>query len=178
MIFLKKNVMLEVLQKPILPKEKDIYFMQLALKEAQKAFDKKEVPVGAVLVFQDKVIAKGHNQIELLRDATAHAEMLCLSSGFVYFDNWRLSDTTLYCTLEPCVMCAGAIINARVKRLVWGAKDVRVGANGSFLDIFAENHPIHELEVQGNILADESSYLLKTFFQKTRKAKDKLSSHK
>ena len=148
---------------------KDVFFMNEALKEAKKAFDLDEVPIGAVLVHSDKIIARGHNQIELLRDATAHAEMICLTSGSEYLNDWRLNDTTLYCTVEPCVMCAGAILAARVKRIVWGTEDVRLGGNGSWIDVFAKKHPMHEIEITKNILQGPSSSLLKEFFKNKRK---------
>ncbi len=146
----------------------DFYFMKEALKEAEKAFFADEVPVGAVLVYQNKIIARGHNQVESLRDATAHGEILCLTAGAAYFNNWRLTDTTLYCTLEPCIMCAGAIINSRVKRLVFGAPDMRVGSCGSWVDIFAKKHPMHNVEVRKGIMEEFSSDLLKRFFVKKR----------
>jgi tRNA(adenine34) deaminase len=146
----------------------DELFMREALKEALKAFEKEEVPVGAVLVHEGKVIARGHNQVELLQDATAHAEMVCLSAGAGALGNWRLNETTLYCTLEPCCMCAGAILAARVKRLVWGAPDLRVGANGSWIDIFEKKHPIHALEVTPRVLEAESADLMRRFFIRQR----------
>lgn len=148
---------------------RDEQFMKEALKEALKAYEKDEVPVGAVLVFENRIIARGHNQTELLQDATAHAEMICLTAGASQLNNWRLTDTTLYCTLEPCCMCAGALYSSRVKRLVWGAKDLRVGANGSWIDVFSQNHPIHEIEILSGVLQEESSALLKKFFQQKRK---------
>jgi tRNA(adenine34) deaminase len=147
----------------------DLHFMKEALREAKKAFLKKEVPVGAVLVHERAIIARGHNQVEMLHDATAHAEMLCLTAGAAFFNNWRLTGTTLYCTLEPCTMCAGAILASRVKRLVWGAQDLRVGANGSWIDIFSQKHPMHQVEVCSGVLQADSSGLLKEFFQKERK---------
>ncbi len=146
----------------------DIYFMKEALKEAKRAFDEDEVPVGAVLVHKGRVIARGRNQVELLRDATAHAEMVCLSAASEAMGNWRLLETTLYSTLEPCVMCAGALIAARVTRLVWGAPDLRVGACGSWIDLFANGHPIHKLEVVGRCLEAQAADLMRAFFQKQR----------
>jgi tRNA(adenine34) deaminase len=152
---------------------RDAHFMREAFKEALKAYEKEEVPVGAVLVFKNKVIARGHNQVELLQDATAHAEMICLTAGASQLNNWRLLDTTLYCTLEPCCMCAGAVLASRVKRLVWGAKDVRLGANGSWIDVFSHKHPMHSLEITSGVLELESADLLRKFFQKKRsKAKE------
>lgn len=151
--------------------ERDQYFMREALKEAKKAFEKEEVPVGAVLVYNDKIMARGHNQVELLQDATAHAEMLCVTSAASALSNWRLADTTLYTTLEPCVMCAGAILASRIKRLVWGAPDLRLGANGSWIDLFSEKHPMHTIEITPRILEEEAAFLMKSFFEKTRKKK-------
>ncbi|HSX10446.1 MAG TPA: tRNA adenosine(34) deaminase TadA [Chlamydiales bacterium] len=146
----------------------DAYFMREALKEAKKAFDKDEVPVGAVLVHKDRIISRGHNQVELLQDATAHAEMICLSAAAEALGNWRLTETTLYCTLEPCCMCAGALLSARVTRLVWGAPDLRVGVNGSWIDLFAHNHPIHSLTITPRVLEAESADMMRAFFQKQR----------
>jgi tRNA(adenine34) deaminase len=151
----------------------DAYFMREALKEAKKAFDKDEVPVGAVLVHKDRIIARGHNQVELLQDATAHAEMICLSAGAEALGNWRLLETTLYCTLEPCPMCAGALLSTRVTRLVWGAPDLRVGANGTWIDLFAKDHPIHSIEITPRILEAESADLMRAFFQQQRKRDDR-----
>lgn len=150
----------------------DSYFMREALKEAKKAFDKDEVPVGAVLVHGNRIIARGHNQVELLQDATAHAEMICLSAAAEALGNWRLLETTLYCTLEPCPMCAGALLSARVTRLVWGAPDLRVGANGSWIDLFSHSHPIHTIAITPRILEAESADLMRAFFQKQRGKKN------
>lgn len=147
----------------------DIFFMEKAILEAKKAFTNNEVPVGAVVVFQNKIIGKGHNQVELLHDATAHAEMIALSAAFEHFQDWRLLDATLYITLEPCLMCAGAIMQSRIKRVVWGAKDLRLGANGSFLDVFTKKHPMHQVEIEGGVLEEESADLMRRFFQKIRK---------
>ncbi|MDP1608712.1 MAG: tRNA adenosine(34) deaminase TadA [Chlamydiales bacterium] len=147
---------------------RDEQFMREALKEALKAYEKDEVPVGAVLVFEGRIIARGHNQVELLQDATAHAEILCLTAGASSLLNWRLTGCTLYCTLEPCCMCAGALFSSRIQRLVWGAKDLRVGANGSWIDVFSKKHPIHQIEVTSGILEEEAGSLLKKFFQKKR----------
>jgi tRNA(adenine34) deaminase len=151
--------------------ERDIHFMKEALKEAKKAFERDEVPVGAVLVQNNKVIARGYNQVELLQDATAHAEMLCVTAGASHLGNWRLEKTTLYCTLEPCCMCAGAILSSRIDRLVWAAPDVRVGANGSWIDLFSQKHPIHTLEIVPRVLEAESAELMRRFFQEKRKKK-------
>lgn len=148
--------------------DRDLHFMREALKEAKKAFAADEVPVGAVLVHKDKVIARGHNQVELLQDATAHAEMLCLTSGASVLENWRLADATLYCTLEPCCMCAGAMLASRIQRLVWAAPDLRLGANGSWIDLFQNKHPMHTMEITSGVLQEEAAALMREFFQKTR----------
>jgi len=148
----------------------DELFMREALKEAKKAFEKDEVPVGAVLVHRNRVIARGHNQVELLQDATAHAEMICLSAGAAALGNWRLAETALYCTLEPCCMCAGALLAARVTRLVWGAPDLRLGANGSWVDLFHRDHPMHTLEITSRVLEAEAAELMRAFFVKQRGA--------
>lgn len=145
----------------------DIFFMQKALVEAKKSLEKDEVPIGSILVYQNKIISKGHNQVELLKDATAHAEMLCLSSAYSFFNGWRLQDTVLYTTLEPCIMCSGAIILSRIKRLVIGASDARVGGAGSYVDVFSD-HPIHKVEIKRGILEKECGELLKNFFKRKR----------
>jgi tRNA(adenine34) deaminase len=151
----------------------DERFMREALKEALKAFEEKEVPVGAVIVKDGKVIARGHNQVELLKDATAHAELLTITAAENALDNWRLSKTTLYCTLEPCIMCAGAMLLSRIETLVWGAPDIRLGANGSWMDIFSYKHPLHTLNIRSGVLADWCQQPLKLFFQKRREENDK-----
>jgi tRNA(adenine34) deaminase len=156
--------------------QRDAAFMREALKEAKKALAQDEVPVGAVLALRDQVIARGYNQVELLQDATAHAEMICLTAGAGAIGNWRLSEATLYCTLEPCSMCAGAMFASRLKRLVWAAPDIRVGANGSWIDLFASEHPIHRIEVLGKVLEAEAADLLRAFFQKRRAKKSESCS--
>ena len=150
-------------------KGQDIAFMREALKEAKKAFNEDEVPIGAVLVIDRKIIARGYNQVELLHDATAHAEMICITSGAAAIGDWRLSEATLYTTLEPCCMCAGAMFASRVKRLVWGAPDIRMGANGSWINVFGEKHPMHEIEIVSGVLKEEAAELMRLFFQKQRK---------
>ncbi len=147
-------------------------WMLEALKEAWKAYQADEVPIGAVLVKEGKVIARGHNQVETLRDATAHAEMLCLTAGSVACDNWRLLNTTLYCTVEPCSMCAGALILSRVDKLVWGTQDTRQGANGSWIDLFEKRHEIHNVTISTGVLALQASELMKRFFKNKREKRD------
>lgn len=152
----------------IKPENTDERFMLEALKEAWKAFCSKEVPIGAVLVQNDRIIARGHNQVEMLRDATAHAEMLCMTAGASALNNWRLANTTLYCTVEPCSMCAGAMLLSRITTLVWGAPDLRHGAGGSWVNLLEERHPTHSIEVRDGILADFSAGLLRDFFRQRR----------
>ena len=156
----------------ILPQSEDEKFMLEALKEAWKAFKADEVPVGAVLVKDGRVIARGSNQVEMLQDATAHAEMICMTAGEVALENWRLSGTTLYSTIEPCTMCAGAMLLARVSHLVWGAPDLRHGANGSWIDLFELQHPTHRLTIRKNILQEPCAFLMRDFFQKQRQKKE------
>lgn len=152
----------------IVPTSEDERFMIEALKEAWKAFQADEVPIGAVLVHQGQIIARGYNQVELLRDATAHAEMLCMTVGSAALENWRLADTTLYTTVEPCTMCAGAMLLSRVPRLVWGAPDLRHGANGSWVDVFSKPHPTHSIDIVQGVLSELSAELLRLFFKKQR----------
>jgi tRNA(adenine34) deaminase len=149
--------------------EQDLFFMQKALKQAQLAYEEDEVPVGAVLVVNQKIVASGYNQVEKLCDPTAHAEILTLSSAPTVTGDWRLTEATLYCTLEPCSMCAGAILSARVKRLIWAAPDLRVGANGSWVDLFSGKHPFHRVDVAHGLLEEESAFLMQEFFRGKRK---------
>ena len=146
----------------------DEHFMRLALRQAQKAFELDDVPVGAVMVKNGKVIGAGFNTREIDQDPTAHAEMTAIRSAASQLGTWRLNDTTLYVTLEPCAMCAGAIVQARVKRVVFGASDPKSRAYGSLSDFLAEPHFNHLVEVQGEILADECGAILQKFFQKLR----------
>lgn len=155
----------------LVPNDDDERFMLEALKEAWKAWTIDEVPVGAVLVYEGRVIARGHNQVEMLQDATAHAEMLCLTSGEVALEKWRLTDTVLYSTIEPCSMCMGAVLLTRVPRLVWGAPDPRHGANGSWVDLLASKHPTHTVMVQRGILQTFCTQLIREFFQRRRMEK-------
>ena len=152
----------------ITPQNDDERFMLEALKEAWKAFQREEVPVGAVLVHDGSIISRGFNQVEMLHDATAHAEMICITAGENALENWRLANTTLYCTIEPCSMCAGAMLLARVPTLVWGAPDLRHGANGSWIDLFAKTHPTHAISVRSGVLGEFCALMMRDFFQKRR----------
>lgn len=146
----------------------DKIFMDEALKEAQKAFDAKEVPIGAVLVHENKIIARAHNLVEQMSDASNHAEVCCLRQAAALLKNWRLTGATLYCTVEPCSMCAGAMLLFRIKRVVYGAPDLRHGADGTVFDVLNRHHPIHNIEVVKGVCAQESAELLKKFFQERR----------
>ena len=157
----------------ITPQSDDERFMLEALKQAWKAYQEGEVPVGAVLVQEGRVIARGFNQVEMLHDATAHAEMLCITAGESALENWRLLNTTLYCTIEPCSMCLGAMLLSRVPTLVWGAPDIRHGANGSWVDLLKTPHPTHTITVRSGVLEAYASGLMKDFFQMRRDQKEK-----
>ena len=144
--------------------------MRLALRHAQHAFREKEVPIGAVVVDGNGIVlATSRNQVEGKKDVTAHAEIDCLRKAAQLRNNWRLADCVLYSTLEPCPMCLGAIQASRIKRVVYAASDLRVGACGSWVDLVGAKHPYHELEVRGGLLCEESSILLKRFFQMRRR---------
>jgi len=143
---------------------RDEYFMRLALREAERALDHDDVPIGAVVVHAGEVIGAGHNERERLQDPTAHAETLALRAAAHALGSWRVLDSTLYVTLEPCAMCAGAIVLARVPRVVYGTTDPKAGAAGSVLDVLAEPRLNHRPVVEGGVLADECAALLREFF--------------
>jgi tRNA(adenine34) deaminase len=150
------------------PARTDTDFMRLALQHAAAAEAKGEVPVGAVLVRGDEVVATGANQPIATHDPTAHAEIEALRAGGKVLSSYRLTGTTLYVTLEPCAMCAAAIVHARVKRLVFGAWDPRAGAAGSIIDVFALQGLNHRVDVFGGVLMEECSDVLKKFFSEKR----------
>jgi tRNA(adenine34) deaminase len=143
---------------------RDEYFMRLALREAERAAEHDDVPIGAVVVQGGEVLAAARNERELRADPTAHAEVLALREASTKLGTWRLLDTVLYVTLEPCAMCAGAIVLARVPRVVFGADDPKAGAAGSVLDVLAEPRLNHRPAVAGGLLAEESADLLRSFF--------------
>lgn len=146
----------------------DKYYMSEALKEAQQAFEEDEVPIGAVIIHDDRIIARAHNQIKLLKDPTAHAEMIAITQAAAHLQNERLLNTAMYVTIEPCAMCAGALVLARVKKLVFGAGDVKTGACGSLFNIAKSGRLNHNLEVKKGILEEECAWLVKEFFKKKR----------
>jgi len=147
---------------------RDEFFMRLAIREAERAAEHDDVPIGAVVVRDGEVIAAGHNERELRQDPTAHAEILALREAARALGVWRVLDSVLYVTLEPCAMCAGAIVLARVPRVVYGCADPKAGAAGSVLDVLAEPRLNHRPDVAGGLLAAESAELLRSFFAARR----------
>jgi tRNA(adenine34) deaminase len=147
---------------------RDEYFMRLALREAESAAAHDDVPIGAVVVSDGELIGAGHNERELRGDPTAHAEMIALREAARRLGRWRVLDSVLYVTLEPCAMCAGAIVLARVPRVIYGAADPKAGAAGSVLDVLGEPRLNHRPQVQGGLLAVESAALLTGFFANRR----------
>ena len=139
--------------------------MREALNQAAKALEADEVPVGAVIVNQGRIIARAHNQRELLRDPTAHAEMIAITQAAEALENWRLEGATLYVTKEPCIMCAGAMVQARVDTVVFGASDEKAGAAGSVVNLVEEPRFNHQVKVVAGVLAEESAGLLREFFR-------------
>ena len=145
--------------------DQDVHFMKMALLEAQKAFDLEEVPVGAIVVMQNKVIAKAHNQVELLNDSTAHAEIMALTTAFQHLGSKYLPDATLYVTLEPCFMCSGALYWSKIGRIVFGAYDEKHG----YRSIAGEKNPFHpKTEITGGIMEEDCAELMKSFFKMRR----------
>lgn len=148
------------------------YFMKQAIKEAEKAYKKLEVPVGAVIVKEGKIIARAHNQKETKTDTTKHAEILAIQKASKKLKSWRLIDCEMYVTLEPCTMCAGAIINSRIKKVYIGATDEKTGAVGSVLNLFDDYTFNHKVESETGILKTQCEDILKIFFKELRKMKN------
>ncbi len=149
-----------------LPGDED--FMREALRQAQKAYEADEVPVGSVVVRAGKIIARAYNQVELLKDATAHAEMLALTQAEAAVGDWRLQDCHLYVTKEPCAMCAGAIVHVRLRRLIFGCADARAGAAGSIINLLQLPSLNHRCETTSGVLQDECAAILQKFFREKR----------
>lgn len=150
----------------------DERFMRQALKEAETAFSADEVPVGSVIVFENRIIGRGYNRTESLQDPTAHAEMLAITSAAEYLGSWRLTGATAYCTVEPCAMCAGALMLARVDRLVFGTFDPKFGGCGSIFNIVADPRTNHRMAVSSGVLQDECAGLMQEFFKRRRDVKN------
>ncbi len=146
----------------------DEYFMREALRQAQKAYAADEVPVGAVVVREGKIIARAHNQVELLKDATAHAEMLALTEAEAAVGDWRLTDCDLYVTKEPCAMCAGALVHTRTRRVIFGCADPAAGAAGSLINLLQMHGFNHQCQITSGVLQKECAAMLQDFFRKRR----------
>ncbi len=143
-------------------------WMEFAFKEAEQAYKRKEVPIGAVIIFENRIIGRGYNQTEALRDPTAHAEIIAITAAASQLDNHRLENCTLYVTLEPCPMCAGAIVQARIPTLVFAASDPKAGACGTLFNIVQDKRLNHRVELVKGVLEDKCSAILKDFFAKVR----------
>lgn len=148
------------------------YYMEQALKEAEKAYKKLEVPVGAIIVKEGKIIARAHNQKETKTDTTKHAEIIAIQKASKKLKSWRLIDCEMYVTLEPCTMCAGAMINARIKKVYIGTMDEKTGAAGSVINIFKDYKFNHQVESETGILKEKCENILKQFFKELRKIKN------
>jgi len=156
---------------PIIDLQSDHYFMGEAIRQALRAYEAEEVPVGVVVVREGRIIARAFNQVEMLRDATAHAEMLAITQAEECVGDWRLNDCTLYVTKEPCPMCAGAIVHARLGRVVFGASDLKAGAAGSVMNLLQFPTLNHRSEITSGVRAEECKNLLQTFFAEQRAKK-------
>jgi tRNA(adenine34) deaminase len=159
---------------PIIDLQSDHYFMGEALRQAARAYEAEETPVGAVIVMKGRIIARASNQVELLRDATAHAEMLAMTQAEEVVGDWRLTECTLYVTKEPCPMCAGAAVHVRLARVVFGAPDPKGGAAGGAMNILQFPTLNHKCDVTSGVREEESRLLLKTFFAEQRAKKKAL----
>lgn len=155
---------------PIIDRVSDEFFMGEALRQAARAYAHDEVPVGCVIVRHQRIIARASNQVETLKDATAHAEMLAISQAQIAAGDWRLTDSTLYVTKEPCPMCAGAIVHVRCARVVYGVPDPKGGAAGGAMNILQFPTLNHRAEITGGVREDECRHLLKSFFKERRNA--------
>ena len=153
-------------------------YMKLALKEAKKAYDKKEIPVGAIIVKDDKVIARAHNLKEIKNDTTKHAELLAIQRASKKLGCWRLEDCEMYVTLEPCSMCAGALIQSRIKKVYIGTMDYKTGACGSVLNLLSDYKFNHNVEIETGVLAEECEKILKDFFKELRVDKKNMKERK
>ncbi|MFP6875785.1 MAG: tRNA adenosine(34) deaminase TadA [Roseibacillus sp.] len=157
---------------PVIDLESDAYFMQEAMREARRAYAAEEVPIGAVVVRELRVIARAWNQVETLKDATAHAEMLALTAAQTAMGDWRLEGCTLYVTKEPCPMCAGAIVHCRPERVVFGCADLKAGAAGGWINLLDVNPPLnHRCDITSGVMEEECLGMLQSFFREAREKK-------
>ncbi|WP_378955652.1 tRNA adenosine(34) deaminase TadA [Pelosinus sp. sgz500959] len=154
----------------------DSYYMGLALEEARKAYDLGEIPIGAILVMDEQVIARGHNMREIWHDATAHAEMIVIRESCEKLKRWRLTGATLYVTIEPCPMCAGALVMSRIDRLVYGSSDYKAGAVESLFNIVQNDALNHSMVVASGVRSDECAEIMRDFFRSRRKNKKTLQA--
>jgi tRNA(adenine34) deaminase len=161
------------MDEPIIDLQSDHYFMGEALRQAARAYEAEEVPVGAVIVREGRIIARAFNQVELLKDATAHAEMLAITQAEAAVGDWRLTDCTLYVTKEPCPMCAGAVVHVRLSRVVFGALDPKGGAAGSLINLLQMPPLNHRCEITSGVREAECRALLRSFFQQQRTRTEK-----
>ncbi|NUM79657.1 nucleoside deaminase [bacterium] len=150
-------------------------WMAFAYKEAEKAYEKNEIPVGAVIVFENRIVGRGHNQIEMLQDPTAHAEMIAITSAVATVGSKWLTGATLYVTLEPCTMCAGAIVLSRLSTVVYGAQDLKTGACSSLYNIVQDERLNHRVELVTGIMETKCSEILKDFFSKLRQKNNRMN---
>jgi tRNA(adenine34) deaminase len=150
--------------------DKTYKFMFSALQEAGEALEQNEVPVGAVVVYKNRIIGRGYNQVEKLKDPTAHAEMIAITAAAGYLGDWRLNECDIFVSLEPCIMCAGALLASRIKNLYFSTFDPKYGACGSLYNVAAEGKYNHKVNVYSGLLAEESMHLLKMFFEKARQS--------
>ena len=153
--------------------ETDVRYMREALREARRAFDEDEVPIGAVVVADDHVLGRGYNRIERLKDATAHAEIIAIGAASETLGDWRLEGATLYVTVEPCMMCLGAVFLSRISRIVYGAKDIRAGTCGGAVSLGGLKYMDREVSISGGLLEEECRALLQEFFARLREADKK-----
>lgn len=156
----------------------DEHFMREALRQARKAAKQDEVPIGAVIVHEGHVIARAWNQVETLKDATAHAEMIALTQAQSALGDWRLADCDLFVTKEPCPMCAGAIMHCRIRRVIFGCPDVKAGAAGGFWNLLQAPNLNHRSEITAGVLGDDCVMMLKSFFREARERKSNGVVHK
>ena len=156
---------------PVIDLHSDHYFMGEALRQARRAWQQEEVPVGAVIVYQGEIIARAANQVEVLKDATAHAEMLAITQAEAAFGDWRLQDCELYVTKEPCPMCAGAMVHVRLKRVIFGCPSEKDGAGGSLLNLLQHPKLNHRCAITAGVRQDECAAMLQAFFRERRGAR-------
>lgn len=147
------------------------YYMKEAILQARKALQINEVPIGAIIVYKDEIIARGYNMRNTLKNVLGHAEIIAINEASKYIGDWRLEECEMYITLEPCPMCAGAIVQARIPKVIFGARNAKAGCAGSILNLLQQDKLNHQVEIVEGILADESSKMLKDFFREFRKNK-------